>query len=707
MAALLVRAGPIESRIFTVLCRPRERTSVWVCGECRGRIALGPSGAAPGSGIERCKRNGHVAEGSRDQMVGRQRRMLHTSTRRRRDNGASLDQVGSWGGQWSEHSEDGANAARQRKIVEQGEAQKSSSQSRSQDQDIFTANQQFPDDPLESTGIEEAVDELRMTADHSVLISELQRAVAYRSPDRILKGMLDMYGVVIVPDALFTQALEVVCSNAVFGDLIRKHATTNELHAHLMRVKPLSTVVAEYLEAVQMLAGKRRGTGKQLCSEDYGYLLRASHLVGNDSAARTFWSWMLEDEAMPDLMCYNNYLGAHVWNDILPEYRTRSRVTSFNMVARDNFYSGAPFNNYKIREGGIKELTTKLFGELLKNKYQADEETICHVMAGLAREGDVKGFQKLLARVWDIDPDRIMREDDRAPKKQIPRDSPLFPSERLLYNLSFCYSINGNLPTGLRVIDYVSRHFGVLVTDVVWDSLLHWAFVLSRPKPSAHPDPASLDLEAVYRVWNTMQMPPYEVKPSLSMYDALIKTYWTAGKYNDMYATMTEAFDVFWEDTKLYKELWKELQTLAQDPEARHGPLEKAQKEVDEMGFMVKRGSIALKSWTKLFLASTRDTNSLVGLPQGEEMSWRHIPRMLGSKWEHFLPNRVQYYIPTGHVEIVKMTRRELMVEHAGKGAVERKRKRIMDTVQRALGHDWVHRKYSNRRLQEAGILDL
>ncbi|KAF4551171.1 Hypothetical protein D9617_14g076280 [Elsinoe fawcettii] len=618
-----------------------------------------------------------------------------------RDGSATLEQVGPWGGSWSNGLEE---QDRQRREVGEKE---SGSWRRGQlhGEEIFTPNQRYDEAPV-NMGEVEVVEEMELKADHSVLISEIQRAVTWRSPNRIMRALLDMYGVVVVPDRLFTAALEVVCSSTVFGDLVRKHAGANDLDAHLMRVKPLPKVISEYLDAVRTLAGKRRGTGRKLSSEDYGYLLRASHLVGNDASARTFWAWMLEDEAAPDLMCFNNYLGAHVWNDILPEYRTRSRVTSFNMVARDNFYAGTPFNNYKIREGGIKELTTKLFGELLKHKHQADEETICHVMVGLAREGDVKGFQKLLTRVWDIDADRIMREDDRAPRKEIDRDSPLFPSERLLYILSFCYSINNNLPTGLRVIDYVSRHFGVLVTEVVWDSLLHWAYVLSRPKPKGHPDPASLDLEAVYRVWDTMQMPPYEVKPTISMYDALTKTYWRAGRTTDMLNAMDEAYAVFAENTKLYQELWKELRNLSKE-DTRHVNLDKAQQEVDEVGFMIKRGSLSMKSWTKLLMSASRDLNKTVGTPNGEQLSLVDVPAMLGSGWDHFFPNIVQYYTPTGHLQLRRMTKEELTIEHAGKGAVEDRRKRIMDTVERALGHDWVHRKYSNRRLEEAGILEL
>ncbi|TKX24940.1 putative mitochondrial ATPase expression protein [Elsinoe australis] len=704
MAALTVRVSPLESRTISLLCRPRERRRPWVCGDCRIRQL---SGYASRSESKQPKHDSSRRQSSIG-TVGAPVKSLHTSSKffdqYSASAGATLDQVGPWGNNWSQDldQEDAGDVESQRDTP-YGDTSTSWRRNNTQEASLFTPSRAYRSESevaLEQAAAQESA------IDHSGTSTEVKRNITLGTTDRLVKILLDEDGVVMVSDELFTDALALICSKNVFGDLVRKHGITSGTQAHLMRVTPMQEVIVDYLRVIDGLVSKRRAIGQKLSSQDYGQVLAASHFVGNDEAARRYWSYMVEDQTAPDMACFNNFLGAHVWNDTLPQFRTRSRVTSFNMMARDNFYAGAPYNNYKIRESGVKELTTKVFGELLKHKYQADEETICHVMVGLAREGDVKGFQKMLSRVWDIDPDRIMREDDRAPKKTIDPNSSLYPTQRLLYNISFCYSLNNDLPTGLRVIDYISRHFDIAVTDVVWDSLLHWAYVLSRPKPKDSSDPATLDLDAVYRVWDTMQMAPYEVKPTLSMYDALIKTYWKASRYNDMMATMNEAWTAFADLSENYKQAWTKLEKCTTG-ELDQQAVERAQREVDEIGFMTKWGSIALKQWVKLLLSASRSVNKQVGSPEGEQFSQIDIPAMLGSGWSHFFPQYVGYYLPTGHVTMKTMTGGDLVAEHAKKMKTNNRRKRVMDRAERALGHDWVHRSYTNRRLEKAGLLNL
>ncbi|PNS18946.1 Pentatricopeptide repeat-containing protein 6, mitochondrial [Sphaceloma murrayae] len=608
-------------------------------------------------------------------------------------NGADLGQSSPWGTNWSgTREQDDQDLDTTRKHSPDAGMDVDWSPSTRSLTGPFTPNRTFSaDEPSMPNDI---------AFDDEEIFAEVKRAIELSSPDTLMKSLLDKNGASVLPDALFTAAMRVICSGEMLEDLMRQHAHINDLQAHIMRFKPLKSVIADYINALDQLVSQRRAAGKKLSTETYAYVLHASHTVGSDSNARRYWSAMIEDGVVPDVACYNGFLGAHVWNDTLPEYRKRSRTTSFNMLARDNFYAGTPYNNYKIRESGIKELTTTIFSEMLKHKHQANEETICHVMVGLAREGDLKALQKMLSRVWDIDVDRLMRDDDRPPKPMDPT-LPLYPTERLLHVMSFCYGINGSIPTALRVVDYISRNFGMTISENVWESLLQWAFVHSRPKPSKHLDPPNLDMIAVHRVWETMQMEPYKIKPTLAMFDLMVKTCWKAQRLDDMIDVMELAMQLYRNDAASYRRLWWKLDRLADD--GQDGPvIEKVQRDLDHLGFKVERNSLAIKSWAKLLLGLTRSKNRNVGDPVGEHLCYVKIPALLASKFGHFFPRVIEYYIPTGHVVIEKKTQNEATLEHQGKRWVRTLRNQTMDRVRRRLGHEWVQPHYTNRRLEQA-----
>ncbi|KAG9557600.1 hypothetical protein KCU86_g18362, partial [Aureobasidium melanogenum] len=197
---------------------------------------------------------------------------------------------------------------------------------------------------------------------------------------------------------------------------------------------------------------------------------------------------MQADNVVPDLRCYNNYLGALVSNlrhD--PDARQNRRVTTFRTEARRKPSPSATFAAYHVGIGGIKDSALKLHREMLKSEVVPDEETFHLLILGVGREGDLDTVKRLLRQVWRIDVAAIVDglEEGHSKHDDLSPISPLHPSPFLVYAVAHIFSINNKIPAALKLVDHISQTYNVKVFDYVWHELLNWTFVLSLPRQAS------------------------------------------------------------------------------------------------------------------------------------------------------------------------------------------------------------------------------
>lgn len=167
---------------------------------------------------------------------------------------------------------------------------------------------------------------------------------------------------------------------------------------------------------------------------------------------------------------------------------------------------------------------------MLKDGAVANEESFRIVMTALAREGDLETVQSILHRMWNINVDGLRKgKDEEALKpKYMDPSNPLRPTANLLFTVAHAFGINNDIPIALRLVDFIARHYDLQIPRETWEQLFEWTFVLSLPRTGvkARTDgtrEGELPQQAVANLWNTMTGTAYLIKPTMGMYNHLMR----------------------------------------------------------------------------------------------------------------------------------------------------------------------------------------
>ncbi|KAI4852798.1 hypothetical protein E4T44_01250 [Aureobasidium sp. EXF-8845] len=425
------------------------------------------------------------------------------------------------------------------------------------------------------------------------------------------------------------------------------------------------------LDAVQILDQRQR-SGKTLSVVDYSIILGFARWTGLRDVADTFWKSMQADDIVPDLNCYNNYLGAIVSNlrhD--PDVRHIRRMTTFRSEARSKSHPGPSYAAYRFGAGGVKEDVMMLHREMLKLDIVSNEETFRLLILGVGREGDLDSVRKLLRQVWSIDVDAIvdgLEEGHSEREINVSPTSPLYPTPFLIYAVAHVFGINNEIPTALRLVDRMSQTYKVQVFDYVWHELLNCTFVLSAPRQASRKEQAILPKGSVQKLWEVMRNEPYNVRPTIDMYDKLVKSLFHQQRTQDMWRYMCEALPLYEEMRKKTRNLNKALHRVLKTSQ----PVGTLQQKYDRSRLDERSSRLFLKRWVRLLLASMRSRRRVDG-----DLLWstRLIPKIV-LDWKEFMPSNVWYDIAAGRVSIVFRTNDE-------KEVYQRKIMNAMDTNDR------------------------
>ncbi|KAH0367388.1 hypothetical protein KCU65_g4713, partial [Aureobasidium melanogenum] len=431
-------------------------------------------------------------------------------------------------------------------------------------------------------------------------------------------------------------------------------------------------VIRRYLlDAVQIL-DQRKKSGRILGVVDYSIILGFARWLGLKDIAVTFWKSMQADNVVPDLRCYNNYLGAIVSNlrhD--PDARQNHRVTSFGTEARRKPNLSLRFAAYHVGIGGIKDSALELHREMLKSEIVPDEETFRLLILGVGREGDLDTVKKLLRQVWRIDVDAIvdgLEEEHSKHELDVLPTSPLHPTPFLVYAVAHVFSINNEIPAALKLVDHISQTYNVKVFDYVWHELLNWTFVLSLPRQASKNEQAILPKASVQKLWEVMRNKPYNVRPNMDMYNKLIKSLFRQQRTRDMWHYMCEALPLYEAMRKETRYLNKTLHRVLKLSQ----PVGTLEQKYNRSRLNEKASRLFLKRWVRLLLGSMRSWHRV---DCSLHWSTRVIPRII-LEWKEFMPSNVWYDIDAGRVSIVFHTNEE-------KETYQRRIMKAMDTNDR------------------------
>ena len=418
--------------------------------------------------------------------------------------------------------------------------------------------------------------------------------------------------------------------------------------ASIIGAQPIRSVFRDFIVAVQTTLTLRRETGLAFDLDDYASLLRCAQAVGDGETARYLWREMELDGMRPDASCCNHYLAALCWSKAFdPDLRQRLRLIPHNMKDRISRRPRSRPLQALVGQQGVKDEAMRVFDLMDKQGLLRDAETFSLSMIAMAREGDTPGIKSILKQAWNVNLDALLvsEEDTLEPVKEYANDSPLHPSPYTLFAVAHAFGTNNDIPTALRLIDYMSRQYAVAIPPDVWDHLLEWTFVLSTPRGKRRRiDDGATDGQlpqvSVHHLWETMTSPPYNIQPNMIMYHRYIKSLCRRRMPSTAHAQVKEALALYKRSIVDFRAAEGRYQKAARaqrrlgDGEEHTGGPDRLQREMEQARVVRSRDNLFVRRFVRYLLA--------VHPQRLGNLDWerRLVPNMVRD-WPDLLPERV------------------------------------------------------------------
>lgn len=504
-----------------------------------------------------------------------------------------------------------------------------------------------------------------------------------------------------IPETTFSEIVSLLAPARFVADLGGTHVELSSSLVESMGMAPMRDVAFQYSLLLRRLVKARRDVGKALTLEDYTIVLKAARDLGNAKMAEAMWECMRRDGHKPSTACYNYFMGAIVWNGSHNSgSRQKVRVVPFVMLGRSAANRMSRLRNYRVGDRGIKETIMGAFNGMLANGAVADQESFRVLITACARDGDIETARMILMRVWGINVSAIISGEDESTflPKFLPPNSPLQPTTALLFTIAHAFGINNDVPSALRVVDFVARHYQLEITSEVWHQLFEWTFVLSMQRPNQERTDhgtgvGKISIQSVTRLWSTMTGAPYHVEPTMGMYNYLIahlgRRFWTL----EMVAKMGEAEQLLLKNKDAATHAWLELKSAMRrqrkSPKYKNVPspdLEGPRKEWEYRDLIRSRDAFWFKRWVKLLLMSINkrlETDAMTdNLTQSlPEWIWR---------WRQYAPHIVTYETSTGYIELVLRSEEDRIRSQQVHEQIVQQRQQTMWETRRYVGNEWI-----------------
>lgn len=517
----------------------------------------------------------------------------------------------------------------------------------------------------------------------------------YAAQDRLDFGFVER-----IPEDTFTEVLRILEPQHNIGEIAEAYSGISEYAATQIGLMRPDQLMFEYGQMLQEVAFVRRRNGRRLTAAQYITLLRSAEYLGNWQLAKRLWEDLKHDDIQPDVHMYNAYLAAMMrigWNSSSPKHR--ERVLNFNMLARKARRRDIPYASYSIgTPGGVKERSMVVLDAMLKNGITATEETYRSIITAAAREGEMDTVRSVLKTVWNIDIKELMspnrNETEPLRARELPRDSPHYPTPQLLWTLGHAFGMNSNIPTALRVVDFVSREYDIDVPRETWAILFEWTFVLAGPRwgSSGRADRklGQLPRSSLTTLWNTMTGDPYLVRPTMGMYTHMIKNLSIRGEPKMITAKMERAKPLADESRAARDTAWEDFERclIRQELDLPIESLAMARRRWEGTAIIHAKNHRWMKRWMRLLLRSLVEWHRRRherGTELNNTVTLRTIPRLLWN-WRSFADTHVQYDLPTGVLEIEMKTEREVLRNARRRESTLLKREKAMREARLVVG---------------------
>jgi hypothetical protein len=537
--------------------------------------------------------------------------------------------------------------------------------------------------------------------------STLDTAIARGDADLIARCILsideasDFSYLQALSDDAFTEKLMLLQPSTFVNRITSVHQELSSSKVRQMGITPVNEVARAYSDLLMQIVTTRRSGGSKLSLTDHTILLRSARDLGNHKMAREVWNALFQDGHSPDVDCYNYYMAAHVWNGRhRSQHRQKVRVVPFNAMNRQREQRRAKFRALDVDSADTLTMARHIFDVMSRDGVEPNEESYRVLIVAAARQGRMDNVNTILRNIWAVDVDAIQRGANEAPKVSPKRTEnvPLKPCGALLVAIAHAFGINNDILTALRVVDHIAQRHRIPIDEEIWSQLFEWTFVLSIDRTGTSKKDGSnigqLPSQTLQSLWDTMIGEPYDIQPTMRMYDLLIKDLFARSQTPAMVAKMMEAVALYESHRHEASAAFKRFKTVAakyddDKQDAKNVPslsLEHLRREWEYLNLLRRRDVYLLKRWTSLILKSFDEWHRV-------DFVDRHyacgLPALLW-EWREWAPTTVKYEMPTAFVEFDIRTKEEIAFKAQRKVDAQMRQRRILDTAPRLLGQDWL-----------------
>jgi len=296
-------------------------------------------------------------------------------------------------------------------------------------------------------------------------------------------------------------------------------------------MKPLATIMQAYYKVVQLVLSRSVELARGLKLAEYRILLNICRHSGFSKEARSLFKQLRADRVEPDLDCYHSIMEAVCLEKAHDQHTGRLyRATPSSLRIRG---LNSPRNPTHPNEN-LKDEVMSYMDQLMTQGFSPTATTYALLLKALGIVGDLDGVKEILSRVWGVDIEKIMSDDDDADlfEDDSTKQNLTPPDDFVLRTVAETYGSNNKVPVALRAVDHISRRYGVEISMHTWMVLLDWTFVLSLPRGGRNKQrvqdkkTGQLPLSAVTRVYDTMTSPTYNVQATMPALDHTAVAAW-------------------------------------------------------------------------------------------------------------------------------------------------------------------------------------
>lgn len=378
------------------------------------------------------------------------------------------------------------------------------------------------------------LDQDRVFSIHSNVLEALQHGQSYKLLHAFLQASKDPNYLRLLPVTTLKEILRSIDPKDFLGPFRAVHQDLGEDSSYISYLdqdfRPLHKIFHEYNRWVHVLLSGWRESGHKFGLAEYTMLLNFARTTGHGETALRVFNAMQADRIAPNTTCYNYFFEARCWSNAYNPYeKYKLRVIPYHLEQRQSARRKFGFLGHRTGFRGIRTEIIENFDFMVKSGVKPDVNTFRMLIQAMGREGDLEGVQSVLKQVWDVDLESALKEEDTALlfENRLSPNSPTYPNKDLLFTIAHIFGSNNQLPAALRVIDIFSRKYDVEIDFETWNQLFQWTFVLSSKHTGSHKrggaDAGQLPLKSVENLWNTMTSEPYNIKPTMHMYNRYVK----------------------------------------------------------------------------------------------------------------------------------------------------------------------------------------